>query len=85
MADTGNTHARLGEFEIFPATDDRACPKCGERGSVNRYGWCAVYVRGGHGELIDVSISPGRIEHLVIRCVGCGWEWLREPLQEGEA
>lgn len=76
---------KIGEFDLLAFDDDRPCPKCGGHGAVDRYAWVSHYVRGGHGEFLDVSGAGGMlVEHLIIRCLSCGWCWLKEPLTKSE-
>lgn len=73
--------SRISELEMLPFGLDSPCVKCGSPGDVHRYRTATHYVRNGEGQYVDVSF-PSRgelVEHLVIRCHSCGWEWLMEP------
>lgn len=69
---------------VLPYDPERSCPKCDHRGDVARFSTSDRYQRGVHGELLSTQRMGDPLRpHLVIACVGCGWEWLSETKDAG--
>lgn len=69
----------MSDEPILGYDPERRCPKCQGAAEVGHYREHKDYARDFDGILHAIErYDQERQPHLVIRCYGCGWEWLSE-------